>query len=339
MPAASLADGAASRGRPPSIRAPGGGAAEAPGSGRRGERTAAAPPRPPAWAKRHARRAWRAPCLPAWWTAAPGKSRRRPPRSRAARPCPGAEHLLRGPPRLTWRPHDAPPLAPARLPAATCAPRPRLRAPGPRAAAAHPEGRRSPPPRARLASRCTPADAPCLAPARPRPYLCPPVHVTCCRDPGPLAGAGFTSLRPRTPSRGRSALSGRRWLARAGRSPRCAPLADSLENKRGKGSILSNKVWIWGSLCVAEFVFSLPLFTLWSRVFLPMLLRRAEGTSETLLHLVARAWPGGAARPRARPASSGAAAGGPESSRFQISRHGMLRVFVRKSPTARSPWP
>uniref|UniRef100_A0A8D1GFS3 Actin-related protein 3B n=1 Tax=Sus scrofa TaxID=9823 RepID=A0A8D1GFS3_PIG len=36
------------------------------------ERTAAGPPGPPAWAERHACLAWRAPCLPAWWTAAPG---------------------------------------------------------------------------------------------------------------------------------------------------------------------------------------------------------------------------------------------------------------------------
>lgn len=37
-------------------------------------------------------RAWRAPCLPAWWTAAPGKSRGRPLRPRRACPC-----LPRGP--------------------------------------------------------------------------------------------------------------------------------------------------------------------------------------------------------------------------------------------------
>lgn len=48
------------------------------------ERTAAGPPGPPAWAERHACLAWRAPCLPAWWTAAPGKTRGRPPRPRAA---------------------------------------------------------------------------------------------------------------------------------------------------------------------------------------------------------------------------------------------------------------
>lgn len=70
------------------LRGPRCGGSREPGArGERGERTAAGPSGPPAWAERRACGGWRAPCLPAWWTAAPGKSR-------------SAEHLPRGPPSL-----------------------------------------------------------------------------------------------------------------------------------------------------------------------------------------------------------------------------------------------
>ena len=73
----------------------------------RGKGTAAGPLGQPAWTERRACRAWRAPCLPAWWTAAPGKSRGCPPRSLAAPLQPRRRAPARGPPPLS--PGGAPP--------------------------------------------------------------------------------------------------------------------------------------------------------------------------------------------------------------------------------------
>lgn len=89
--------GVASRGRPPSIRGSAGGAREVVVCGFRCERTVAGASGHPAWVERHACRVWRAPCLPAWWTAAPGKSRWRLRSS-----FPGAKHLPCGPASFTW---------------------------------------------------------------------------------------------------------------------------------------------------------------------------------------------------------------------------------------------
>lgn len=84
-----------SRGRLPSIRAPAAALRRLPGAGCAGRARRAdgcgVSGAAGGGSEQRAGRAWRVPCLPAWWTAAPGKSRRRPPR-------PGSKHLPRCPP-------------------------------------------------------------------------------------------------------------------------------------------------------------------------------------------------------------------------------------------------
>lgn len=190
-----------------------GGAAEAPGSGRRG--ASAGPARREegggsSGASRVGRaarcRAWRAPCLPAWWTAAPGKSAgaEHLPRGRplSPRPDPGcrAPHAGGGSPRSPGR--EAPRAEPAHLGREGCG------------AEAGP-ARSPPPPGGGCRPAALPAFSPLTVPAPPSPRvlpLCAPgARRGACGTFAAFPGVVTSVHHPGTDL----ALPGVEWLAQA----------------------------------------------------------------------------------------------------------------------------